>query len=162
MLEQEIASAIKFILESAGGATPYYYSVPQGFLVPAVYFPPPEIISAGDTLLTYSLTYSWYVKFFHKDTQKAQTLALATLTALQSRKNIVPLIDENGKATGRGFRMMDPLLKPLENAVQLTLMWKSPRPYNAGSSQKMMVYDLNMTAKNAFDSAVSQITEMEG
>ena len=68
MLEQEIASAIKFILESAGRPTPYYHNVPQGFLVPAVYFPPPEIISAGDTLLTYSLEYSWYVKFFHRTT----------------------------------------------------------------------------------------------
>ena len=162
MLEQEIASAIKFILESAGGPTPYYHNVPQGFLVPAVYFPPPEIISAGDTLLTYSLEYSWYVKFFHRTTQKAQALAFAALTALQSRKNVVPLIDETGKATGRGFRMMDPLLKPLDNAAQLTLIWKSPRPYNVNPSQKMMTYDLNMATKEAFDSAVSQITETEG
>lgn len=162
MLEQEIASTMKFILDNTGSPTPYYRSVPQGFLVPAVYFPPPEIISAGDTLLTYSLEYSWYVKFFHRNTQKAQALAFAALTALQSRKNVVPLIDEKGRQTGRGFRMLDPLLKPLDNAAQLTLMWKSPRPYNADPSQKMMVYDLTMTAKDAFEGAVSQITEMEG
>lgn len=162
MLEQEIASAIRFILDSTGRPTPYYYSVPQGFLVPAVYFPQPEIISAGDTLLTYSLEYSWYVKFFHKDTRKAQALAFAALTALQARKNVVPLIDETGKPTGRGFRMLDPALRPLENAAQLTLVWKSPRPYTVDPSQKMMVYDLNMTAKDAFEGAVSQITEMEG
>lgn len=161
MLEQEIASAIRFILDSTNGPTPYYHNVPQGFLVPAVYFPPPEILSAGDTLLTYSLEYSWYVKFFHEDTQKAQALAFAALTALQGRKNVVPLIDENGAPTGRGFRMLDPLLKPLENAAQLTLMWKSPRPYNVGASQKMMTYDLNMAAKDAYEGAVSQITEME-
>lgn len=162
MLEQEIASAIRFIIDSAGGPTPYYHNVPQGFLVPSVYFPPPEIVSAGDTLLTYSLEYSWYVKFFHKDTQSAEALAFAALTALQGRKNVVPLIDENGELTGRGFRMMDPVLRPLENAAQLTLMWKSPRPYDAESSQKMMTYDLNMTAKSAYDSAVSQLTETEG
>lgn len=162
MLEQEIASAMKFILDSSGRPTPYYHSVPQGFLVPAVYFPPPEIISAGDTLLTYSLEYSWYVKFFHRNTQKAQALAFAALTALQSRKNVVPLLDEKGRPTGHGFRMLDPLLKPLDNAAQLTLMWKSPRPYNVDPSQKMMVYDLTMTAKDAFEGAASQITEMEG
>lgn len=162
MLEQEIASAIRFILDSTDGPTPYYHNVPAGFLVPAVYFPPPEIESAGDTLLTYSLEYSWYVKFFHKDTQRAQALAFAALTALQRRKNVVPLIDKTGAPTGRGFRMLDPVLRPLENAAQLTLTWKSPRPYNVDASQKMMVYDLNMTAKDAFEGAVSQITEMEG
>lgn len=162
MLEQEIASAIRFIIDSTGNPTPYYHNIPQDFLVPAVYFPPPEIVSAGDTLRTYSLEYSWYVKFFHKNTQGAEALAFAALTALQARKNVVPLIDEQGELTGRGFRMLDPELRPLENAAQLTLMWRSPRPYNEDPAQKMMVYDLNMTAKSAYESAVSQISETEG
>lgn len=161
MLEQEIASAIRFILDSADGPTPYYYNVPQDFLVPAVYFPQPEILSAGDTLNTYSLEYSWYVKFFHADTQKAQALAFTVLTALQARKNVVPLIDETGAPIGRGFRLLDPTVRPLENAAQLTLTWKSPRPYNSTPAQKMedLIIDINL--KSTFESAVSQITEME-
>jgi hypothetical protein len=162
MLEQEIASAIKFILKSAGDPSPYYYEVPQDFLVPAAYFPSPEIVSGGDTLLTYSLRYSWFIKFFHKDTPSAYALGLAALTALQGKKNVIPLIGEAGGPTGRGFRAKDPSLKPLDRAAQLTLMWDSPRPYDADGSQKMMVYDADLYIKAAYDGALSQINGMEG
>lgn len=154
MLEQEIASAIKFILDSAGAPTPYYHSVPQDFLVPAVYFPAPEIISAGDTLLSYSLEYSWYVKFFHKNTEEAYAMAVKVLTALQSRKNVIPLVDDKGKLTGRGFRVSDPSLKNFDNAAQLTIIWKSPKPYQKTSNTALDTAD-------AFENAVLQINETE-
>lgn len=162
MLEREIASAIKFLLTSAGDPSPYYYEVPQDFLVPAAYFPSPELVSKGDTLLTYALDYTWYVKFFSKDTQSAYALGLAALTALQRKKNVVPLIDDDGQPTGRGFRMKDPSLKPLDCAAQLTLTWSSPRPYDAEEYSRMMSYDANLYTKSAYEGAVSQINEMEG
>lgn len=161
MLEQELASAIRFILESAGNPSPYYHSVPQDFLVPAVYFPPPEIASEGDTLSTYALEYSWFVKFFHENTQSAHALGIAVLTALQGKKNVIPLIDTGGVLTGRGFRTRDPTLRPLENAAQLTLIWRSPRPYDVDETQKMMTYEANLFLKGAFDGAVLSINEME-
>ena len=154
MLEQEIASAIKFILDAAGSPTPYYHSVPQDFLAPAVYFPPPEIISAGNTLLSYLLEYSWYVKFFHKSTEEAYGIALKTLTALQDRKNVIPLIDDKGKLTGRGFRISDPSLKSLDNAAQLTIIWKSPRPYQKTSNTAL-------DTASALGNAVLNINETE-
>ena len=162
MLEQEIASAIKFLVEASGNPTPYYYSVPQDFLVPAVHFPPPEVVSGGDTLHTYSLGYSLFVKFFHRTTEEAYALGLAALTALQGRKNVIPLIDENGLPAGRGFRAKDPSLKPLDHAAQLTLMWDSPRPYEVGQHQKMMTFDANFYSKAAHGRAVGQIIETEG
>jgi hypothetical protein len=55
--------------------------------------------------------------------------------------------------------MKDPELRPLEGAAQLTLTWDSPRPYFSEESQKMMVYDLNVYTKTAFDDAINQ---MEG
>jgi len=124
-----------------------------------VYFPQPEIDSNGYTLNTYSLTYSWFIKFFHKDTQSAQALGLAALKALQQMKNVIPLIDETGVYTGRGFRLKDPTLRPLDCAAQLTLSWESPRPYYEPEYEKMMVYDLNTFSKSAFEGAVSQISE---
>ena len=38
-LEQEIASVIRFILDSVPGITPYYWDIPEGFVVPSVFFP---------------------------------------------------------------------------------------------------------------------------
>lgn len=149
MLEREIASATQFILESAGNPEPYDANVPQDFIVPAVYFPVPEIVSGGDTLNTYMLSYSWYIKFFHKDTQSAYESALAVLTALQSMKNLIPLIDENGKHMGRKFRTGDPSLKIIDTgAVQLTLKWDSRRPYYREAVQKMMKFYVSYTAKS--------------
>ena len=40
-LEQEIASVIRFILDSVPGITPYYWDIPEGFVVPSVFFPQP-------------------------------------------------------------------------------------------------------------------------
>lgn len=160
MLEQEIASLIKHMLVKSGSPSPYYDEVPEDFIVPAAYFPPPEITSAGDTLLTYALRYTWLVKFFHVDTPSAYALGLSVLTALQAAKNIVPLIDVDGRYTGHGFRLKDPTLKRIDGAAgvaQLTLTWDSPRPYNNEPSQKMMVYDLAMYSRDAYETAVRQI-----
>jgi hypothetical protein len=157
MLEQEIAGAIKFILENSGNPAPYYYCVPQDFLVPAVYFPKPEIMSGGDTLLTYALEHSWFINFFHKDTQSAYELGLNVLKALQRKKNVIPLIDEKGAYTGHGFRTRDPSLKPLECAAQLTLIWSSPRPYDRETGPITEKFDFNIHSRTAYNSAVRQL-----
>jgi len=159
MLEQEIASAIKFILDSADNPAPYYYEVSQDFIVPAVYFPQPEIDSRGDTLLTYALEYSWFIKFFHKDAQSAQALAFAALTAIQFQRNRIPLIDEDGKLTGRSFLVKDPLLKSISDAAQLTLMWDSARPYYNKEYPVVQMFNASLYTKSAFDKAVSQIDD---
>ncbi|MCX4265958.1 MAG: hypothetical protein OSJ64_03975, partial [Firmicutes bacterium] len=60
MLEQELASIMKYLLDTADNPSPYYWQVPQNFVVPAIYFPIPEIVSGGETFLTYKLDYAWY------------------------------------------------------------------------------------------------------
>ena len=159
MLDQEIASIMHYLINITDNPNPYYYNIPENFLTPAVFFPQPEITSQGDTLNTYALEFSWFVKFFDKDTQSAHMRALAALTALQEKKCVVPRIDEKGQLTGRGIRLNDPSLRVIDDgAVQLTLTWNSPRPYFGESVEKMMIYHTNIWIKSAFDSAVNQIT----
>lgn len=140
MLEQEIASIIKYILEASGKEiSPYYYSVPEKFVVPSCYFPVPEVNSYGDTFNTYVLEYMWKVIFFHNKTQEAYLYAIKTLEAIRKKRNLIPLIDVNGEYTGSGIRIDDPIIKPVdEGAVQLFLQWKSHRPYDIKKVQKMM------------------------
>lgn len=162
MLEQEIASIIKYVLNKAGSPSPYYDEVPEGFLVPAVYFPTPEISSKGDTLSTYALSYVWFIKLFHKDTPSAHMLGVNVLTALQSGHCRIPLITNDGTETARAFRLKDPSMKAIDGAngvVQLTLTWDSPRPYVSPEAQKMMVYDLDMYTRGAFDEAVRGLSD---
>ena len=63
-LEQEIASVIRFILDSVPGITPYYWDIPEGFVVPSVFFPQPELAPLGATFASYAVEYDWYIRFF--------------------------------------------------------------------------------------------------
>ena len=155
MLEQEIASVMSFVIDKADNPAPYYWNIPQDFVVPAVYFPQTEIVSGADTLSSYTLDYSLFVKFFAKDTQSAHAMGSAVLTAIKSIKNDIPLIDENGESTGRIVRMDDPVLRPTgDMAAQLTLMWTSHRPYYEKAFTKMETFEINLFLKNSFDNAV--------
>lgn len=159
MLDQELASAMKFIIETAGTLKPYYYEVPQDFEYPAVFFPQPDIVSFGDTLKTYALSYNWYIKFFHKDTQSAQAVCFKVLEALQYRRRNVPLIASDGSLTGKTFKLNDPTTRPLDHAAQLTLSWDSPRPYHMEHFPKVEHFDLTLITKNAFNNALTLIGE---
>lgn len=151
VLEQEMASIIKFVYEQAGEPSPYYWNVPQSFSVPAVYFPTPEIDTGGETFLTYYVDYAWYIKLFHKTAQGAYTLGYAVTNAIRAARNLVPLIEEDGsEIAGSWVRVNDPALKVLDDgAAQLTVSWRSRKPYNdtVAGATKMQVYNLNVFMK---------------
>lgn len=157
-LDNELASAMHFIIAASENPHPYYWNIPQDFVVPAVYFPQPEIDTRGDTFSTYALNFSWFVRFFHKDNQLAHTMAFSSLTALQQNRNAVPIINANGNPTGKIFRMHDPNLRIISDGVaQLHLRWDSPRPYRAEKSEKITVFRVRSHIKNAFTTAINQI-----
>jgi len=148
MLEQEVASIIKFALESAGNPSPYYWEVPEGFIVPAIYFPVPEIDSSGYTLYAYALTYTMFVKAFHSDVRGAHELAQCVLNAVKERRGVIPLIDKNGAYTGERVRLHDPTSKTIEGStgtVQIMLSWESSRAYLYEEVKKSgsVVFDLH-------------------
>lgn len=160
MLEQEIASVIKWLLDATGNPHPYYWNVPQSFAVPAAYFPPPEIDTGGETLASYNMDYVMFVKFFSNTTQEAYALGLAAVTNTRAAHNLVPLIGEDGERAGRGIRINDPALKTLDDgAAQLTLSWRSRRPYNGEDAQKVMTIDLSMYGKQYTQTAIDEETE---
>lgn len=143
MLEQELASIMKYTLDRAANPSPYYWEVPRHFNVPAVYFPTPEITTGGETFLTYSMDYAWYIKFFHKSSNEAYALGLSVLTAIKGNHNLIPLITETGERAEGNIRLDDPALKVLDNgAAQLTLNWRSRRPYDSEQAVKMQHYEV--------------------
>lgn len=130
MLEYEIASIIKFTLDSAGNPAPYYNEVKENFIVPSLYFPSPEIDTDGDTLSTYRMRYRWNIKVFHKTTEDAYSTAFAVLSAFKRARNLVPIINEEGQATGRFLRILDPEIKKIDSgAYHIVIEWDSRRPY---------------------------------
>lgn len=148
MLEQEMASIIKFTLDTSGNPSPYYWEVPEHFVVPAVYYPPPEIATGGETFLTYNVDYTWFIKFFHRSSQEAYALAFPLLTAIRERRNLIPLITEAGEETNDSVRVKDPLLKLLDDGTaQVTIEWRSRRPYTPNGAVKMQTYEVEQWTK---------------
>lgn len=138
-LEQEVASAARFIIDALDGVTPYYWEMPSNFMVPSVFFPTPEIETAGDSLDTYEMAYTWHVKLFHKTDGEAHNLAQAALVAIRNARNCLPLYNEDGSAVGRRFRVRDPSIRQVERgAWQLELRWDSPRFYPKSDGPKAM------------------------
>ncbi len=145
MIDQELASIIRFILGAIPEAAPHYFDTPKDFAVPAVYFPAPTFTSGGDTFLTYAFDYTWNIEVFHRTTEDAISLARLAAAAIMANRRLIPLVDEAGAPTGKGLRLHDPRVgKSGMLAASLTLGWASRRPYKAEDTQKMMTYILNI------------------
>ena len=149
VLEQEIASIIKFLLNSTGNPSPYYYEVPQSFAVPAAFFPQADIDTGGETLITYNMDYTIFVKFFSNTTEGAYRLGLMAVTAIRGKRNLIPLITGDGEdIPGQGLRINDPDMKMLDDgAAQVRISWRSRRPHDDEACPKMAAYNLNSIAK---------------
>ena len=160
-MEQEMASIIKFVLTAAGNPAPYYYSVPKDFVIPAMYFPTPEITSDGETFVTYGLDYAWYISVFAATSRAANTMGALVLNAIRAARNLVPLIDQTGKDTSQGVRLRDPEMVTIdEGIVQIKIRWRTRRPYHFADVDKMMTYAVEYLQKDP-DSTVGDETENE-
>lgn len=165
MIEQEMASIIKFVLDNAGDPAPYYWNLSQNFAIPAVYFPTPELDSGGETFLTYNIDYVWYIKLFNKTEQGAYALGSAVVMAIRAARNLIPLIEQDGsEAKESWLRLNDPKLKVVEDgAAQLTISWRSRRPYNGvteGSNKSQAIHvNLFMRSGKTITDAYAEMLE---
>lgn len=145
MYEQEIASIIRFLLTAAGNPQPYYWTVPEGFTVPSMYFPVPEMSSGPDTLSTYSLSYAWYVKCFGKDDATAQAMAAQAVEAVRKARNLIPLIDEDGNETSYGLRIDDPSMSRIDDGTyQISITYTVRRSYTEQEAEQVQNFFVKM------------------
>lgn len=165
MLEQEMASIIKYIITKADNPAPYYWNVPAHFSVPAVYFPTPEIDTGGETFLTYYMDFVWYIKFYHSSEQGAYSLGYEVIKAIRAARNLIPLIDEEGsEISGNWVRVNDPTLRVIDSgAAQLTLSWRSRRPYKdveeSATAIQTVNYDVYMKSGKTVSDAYAEALE---
>lgn len=133
MIEQEMASIARFVLNQCGEISPYYWNVPESFLVPAVFFDTPEMTSGGETFLTYWSHYLWHIRFYSHSKQQAWNMCKDVFHAIKRARNLIPLIDLEGEEIeNEGIRIDDPSMNALdENSALLTVSWKSRRPYDS-------------------------------
>lgn len=127
-----MASIAWFVIEQAGNPAPYYWKVPESFIVPAVYFSRPEIETGGETFLTYHEMYTWHIQVYDHSEQGAWQKAYDVVKRIRGARNLIPLRDEDGKIIeGEWVRINDPSMIGLdENMAQITIKWRSRQPYD--------------------------------
>lgn len=151
MIEQDMASIINFVLGATDHPTPYYWDIPETFQVPAMYFPRPEVDSGPETMDTYYMDQTMYIKIIASTTEDAMDLGRAAIRAIRKRRNLIPLIKEKDGAAkelveeyqrSRNYvRVNDPECKRADECTcQLTVSWRTREPYDHIDIQKMMKF----------------------
>lgn len=144
MIEQEIASIIRFVLEACGNPTPYYHNIPESFVVPSVYFPVPEIDFQPDTFSGYRAEYSMFVNFFHSSTELAYQLAVPVCHSINTARRLIPEINYDGNRTGKFIRITNNQLKKADEcAYQLQLDWISRYDYTPQNGELVRDFYMN-------------------
>ena len=129
MLEQEIAALVYF-MESLG-VKPYFRELPDGFATPSVYFPPPEVDGNQFSISTYENLFTVFIKVFGRTSMESYNLASKIVKSIQSRRKPIPLYDENGKLTGRNFRIIKLNARNIDVGVtQIQISWKTHTAYD--------------------------------
>lgn len=141
MLEQELASIARFIFDNSGIQSVYYNEMPESFKTPSLYFPVPEVMTRGDTMNSYALMYSWYVKVFDVRSNTAFNKAFLALNAMKQKRNLIPLINPDGTLQGKGIRIRDPRLTKLDTGVvQLQIDWNSVREFQRPAAEMVQSF----------------------
>lgn len=129
MLEQEIAALVRFM--EPLGVKPYFEELPDGFATPSVYFPPPEVDGNQFSVSTYENLFTVFIKIFDRTSMESYNLASKIVKSIQSRRKRIPLYDEDGKLTGKNFRIIKLNARNIDAGVtQIQISWKTHFAYD--------------------------------
>lgn len=130
MLEYEIA-AMYYFISGIVTAKPYFEEIPKNMIVPCVFYPTPEQSGGVFSVSKYKTDFVLYIKFIAESTMKAYELANCVMQSVMKNNRKIPLVDENGKATGKRFQINPPVVRKVDNGVyQMEVSWKRYSSYN--------------------------------
>lgn len=129
MLEQEIAALVHFL--EPLNLKHYFGELPDGFAIPSVYFPPPEVDGDQFSVSTYENLFTVYIKVFGRTSMDSFNIASKIVKSIQSRKKRIPLYDEKGKLTGKNFLIIKLNARNIDAGVtQIHISWKTHIAYD--------------------------------
>lgn len=115
----------------------YTKQVPENFVVPSMYFPAPLVFDSDDTNMTFMKTYSLPVKLFHQDEQQAYSEAERIAETVARKRNLIPLINQDGTPTGQFIRMNRIDVRVTDNVASLVVNWDSRYHYDREEQQPL-------------------------
>lgn len=143
-LEFEIAAIYYFIAETIK-ATPYFEEVPEDMLTPCVFYPPPQQIGSNFSTSAYMTDFSMYVKFMDHTNLAAYEMASAVMQRILQCRRKIPIVDDEGKATGRNITVDNPVVRKVDNGVyQMEISWKRYTMYDRESVTLAQQIFMNM------------------
>lgn len=109
-----------------------FHNMPEQFKVPAIYYPNPTVTSNNDTLSSFLLTYSWFVKIFAASTEDAYEIAAQIQRDLCGDRFSIPIKNDDGSMDGnRHIRIKRLEIKQIDDSVyQVYLLWEERVQYN--------------------------------
>ncbi len=129
MLEQEIAALSHFIKQY--DLKLYFGELPENFVTPSAYIPPPEVEGDQFSVSTYENMFTVFVKIYGRNSMESFSLASRIEKAIQSRRKRIPLYDERGKLTGKNFLVIKLNARNIDVGVtQIEISWKSHTAYD--------------------------------
>jgi hypothetical protein len=153
-MDQEIGSIIGFCYQQLPIQL-YMDRLPQGFIYPCLYFPPPITTDGADSVSTYLKSYTLPIKIFWgdmktkmMDSQKAAAEADRIADTIRERRFLIPLIQQDGTSASGFIRIRRCQVKPIDDGVaQLTLIWNSRYLFHRDTYEKMRHFYLDQYVK---------------
>ena len=148
-MEQIEASIARYIVNALGDDVfPYYNELPEGFKVPAVYFPERETDSDAESLSSYALEEAWFVQIFAGSDSEAGDMAKHCLKRIVDSHYLIPLVDEEGEKTGRGIRLSGAQTKRIDKGIyQLYVTWDEIYLYGDSEKENPKVQKIKINVK---------------
>lgn len=147
--DKYLTSIAKFLHKSGSkvvSLNPIFHQMPEQLKLPAIYFPNPLVNSFNDTLSSFLLVYSWYVKIMANSTEEAYEVAAQIQMDLCSNRFYVPVLKEDGTVDGnKRIRIKSPEIKQLDNAVyQIALTWEERNHYADIGAEPTVISDVKV------------------
>lgn len=136
MVKDKYLASIASFLHKSGSKiialNPIFHQMPEQLKMPVIYFPNPIVNSFNETLSSFLLVYSWYVKIMANSIEEAYEIAAQIQMDLCSNRFYVPVLNEDGTTDGRKrIRIKPPEIKQLDGAVyQIALTWEERNLYS--------------------------------
>lgn len=150
MVKDKYLASIASFLHKSGSKiialNPIFHQMPEQLKMPAIYFPNPIVNSFNDTLSSFLLVYSWYVKIMANSIEEAYEIATQIQMDLCSNRFYVPILNENGMTDGnKRIHIKPPEIKQLDGAVyQIALTWEERNHYSEIGMEPTCAFDVKV------------------
>lgn len=117
-LEQSLAAVIRFIQDNSEEGTKLYFEdISEDFYVPSVYFQIPYTTGRKATLSSYCTTMTMNIWIMERSDWEAQTKAAGMRDGIMLNNCLIPIMDEEGKATGKSLRVTPPTTRKIDDGI---------------------------------------------